>query len=261
MLQSEPNSPARPACPICETGTRTEAGTKANAGTRVEAGDDPGNVRILAARRRFFRCGSCGFFWVDPADRPTEAESRRRYLLHENTEDNRGYMEYLSGIIRRALALFPDVPPEGTSPKAPPRRALDWGSGPNPTASRLLEAAGWEVFSWDPLFSRDVLPPEGAFDLVLSIETAEHFRDPRREFAALGACLKPGGKAVIHTHLAPERDEDFLSWWYIQDITHLSFYSRRSLEVLAGAAGLVLDTVEGGKLAVFRKYKSARSRF
>jgi pseudouridine kinase len=166
--------------------------------------------------------------------------------LHRNDEQNRGYAAFLSGVIDRAFWYA-----------GKPRNALDWGSGPNPLAAELLARRGVETAVWDPLFGSAQIPPKESFDLVLCIETAEHFAEPRRDFRELARTLRPGAWAFIHTHLAPEDDAEFLKWWYIQDITHISFYSEKSLRILGDVVSLSFARVEENKLIAFRRPLSA----
>jgi pseudouridine kinase len=200
---------------------------------------------VTNSRRIFFRCGFCGFSWSDSI--PDEETSRARYGLHRNDERNEGYMSFLSRIIDRALAYT------GMSCRGMPLRVIDWGSGPNPLGVKLLNQRGLESVPWDPFFASERTPPDAAFDLALCIEVAEHFMHPRHDFHDLARVLKPGAWALMHTHISPVEDEEFLRWWYIEDITHISFYSEKSLQILAAMASLSLINLEEGKIAMLRK--------
>ncbi len=204
------------------------------------------NLRLLETKRKkFFRCASCGFSFLHPDFLPSEEAAFNRYKKHHNNEDDEAYKQFLSKIIGRAL-FYAD--------KA--ESVIDWGSGPNPLASRLLREKGFSVFSWDPYFSFSEKPEKAFYDLALCIETAEHFFYPKKDFAAFFETVKPGAFAIIHTHLALEEDDDaFLRWWYTEDITHVSFYSKRSLELLACMNDAELIAVENDKLAIFNKEK------
>ncbi len=194
-------------------------------------------------RRKFFRCGYCGFSWAHPDSLPDEAAAAQRYSNHRNDAADQGYTQFLSGIIEKAFFYY----------SGKPESVIDWGSGPSPVASRMLEGLGLSVFSWDPNFSSSEIPRKEFYDLGVCIETAEHFIHPRKDFADFFRTLKPGAYAVIHTHLAPADDDAFLRWWYIEDITHVSFYSRYSLEILGAMVSARVIAVENEKLAVFRK--------
>jgi pseudouridine kinase len=199
---------------------------------------------LESPQRNFFRCGFCGFSWVDPRFLVDEETSRRRYLLHRNNHSHEGYTRFLSSIIERALTYT------GAQKNM---KILDWGSGPHPVTASILAHRGFEAVSWDPFFANEHTPEQEAFDMALCIETAEHFIKPRQDFSRFARCLKPGGWAFIHTHTVSQEDGDFLRWWYIQDCTHVSFYSEKSLEILAAMNSLSFVVLEGGKLAVLRR--------
>lgn len=198
---------------------------------------------LATPRRRFLRCPSCRFVWADPSSRLGEEEARRRYGLHQNSRENRGYVSFLSSVIDQAVAHCG----VGLS------RVLDWGAGPSAVCTELLRERGYRADAWDPLFHPEPSPPESAYDAVLCVEVAEHFADPRADFLAMASRLRPGGFLVVHTSFAPEGEEDFTRWWYQEDPTHLSFYTPGSLRLLGLWASLTPVEFAGGRLAVFRR--------
>jgi SAM-dependent methyltransferase len=200
----------------------------------------PGDYPLEAGKRRFKRCKQCAF--IQAQTFPTEEEARRRYELHDNGAGNEGYSRFLSSVIEKALAAAPGA-----------RSVLDWGSGPNPLAVDLLRQRGFSVTGWDPFFASENEPLEAAYDLILCIETAEHFFDPQKEFRRISQSLKQDGLAVLHTHLAPLDDSTFSTWWYKEDFTHVSFYTEESLRFLAEDAGLSVDRIEERKLVFLKK--------
>lgn len=207
-----------------------------------------GGARALSnPRRAFLRCPACGFAWAAEGSRPDAAASRERYALHRNDPGDPGYAAYLSAIADAALAACP----------RPPRSILDWGSGPVPAMARILEGRGFGAATWDPFFAPEPVPAPASFDLVLCVEVAEHFADPAADFLAMASRLRPGGVLAVHTGLAPEDDEAFLSWWYVEDPTHVSFFSEAGLRFLARCASLRVLDVGGGKPALFRRPLSA----
>jgi hypothetical protein len=238
------------------------------------------NVRELKNPRRiFFRCADCGFSFLHPAFLPSKDAALARYTLHQNDDDNKGYQEFLRRIIERALfyagkpekavdclrgehtfctrdrteGIFPETNslPKTTYPAC--CRVVDWGSGPNPAASAMLREKGFFVFSWDPNFSAVETPQKSFYDLGICIEVAEHFFNPQKDFSAFFETLKPGAFAMVHTHLAPSDNDAFLRWWYTEDITHVSYYSKCSLELLGEKNGAKIIAIEDGKLVVYQK--------
>lgn len=197
-------------------------------------------IRLLKNKRRtFYRCASCFFAWADPASWPGEDVSRKRYDLHHN--EGSEYSDYLAKIIDRALFFAGHA-----------ERILDWGSGPKPLASQILRERGFEVFSYDPLFSAQ-MPPSSYFDLGLSIESAEHFKTPIDDFRTFTGAFKIGALALIHTHIAPADDKAFLEWWYTEDITHVSFYSEECFYVIGKKLSLEIVAIEERMRIVLRK--------
>ncbi len=203
----------------------------------------PETRKLETKRSAFFRCPRCLFVFRSPDLRPNASAAKERYGLHRNSADDPGYVSFLSSILDRAL--------EVSGPLT--RRAVDWGSGPVAVGSALMRERGLDVDSWDPYFAGEAAPPAESYDLAVCIEVAEHFFDPVADFASLAARLKPGGVLSLHTHFAPEYDEDFRSWWYKEDITHVSFYSETALRRLAAVNSLSPLSFERGRLALFRR--------
>ena len=193
-------------------------------------------------KRIFYRCKFCGFSFVDPIFYPDIETQKCRYELHNNSEKQKGYVDFLSNIIEHALFY-----------KKNPEKVLDFGSGPNPLTVKLLKERNIDVYAWDIFFANESFPAQETFDIVLCIEVAEHFIDPQKDFCDIARTLKQDGFAFVHTHISPQKDEDFLSWWYIQDITHISFYSKKSLEILASMNALDLISIEKEKLSIFKR--------
>lgn len=215
---------------------------------------EPIPLRRRGGGRVFFRCTECSFVRSDPAADPDEEEARRRYALHRNSRDDGGYVAFLSEVIDAGITLLER---DGAATHRSRRlRALDWGSGPTPVCAELLAERGLDVAAYDPLFAPEP-PPRDAFDLVLCIEVAEHFRDPLDDFLAMASRVRPGGVLALRTLIAPHDDGVFASWWYAEDPTHLSFFGEASLGLLARYASLSLVEIRDGRLALFRRPRRA----
>ncbi|MGE4158547.1 MAG: class I SAM-dependent methyltransferase [Planctomycetota bacterium] len=124
------------------------------------------------------------------------------------------------------------------------QEGLDFGSGPGPVLAQLLAERGHRVALFDPHFAPDPAVLERRYDFVTCTEVVEHFREPGREWDKLMSLLKPGGWLGIMTKLADrwlESPELFATWFYIRDLTHLCFYSRRTIQYLARCHGLRVE--------------------
>ena len=70
------------------------------------------------------------------------------------------------------------------------------------------------------------------YDFITCTETAEHFYDPFKEFNILNDLLIAGGWLGLMTCFMTD-DSLFENWQYRKDPTHVVFYTRETLEVIA----------------------------
>lgn len=213
-----------PACPLCAA--RSER-------------------QVPCRDRRLHACGRCGLIFADPADRLPREEQKRRYLLHDNRIEDRDYCNFLMRPVKEAAPFL-----------APGSRGLDYGCGHGPVLSRLLEARGFRMTDYDPIFFDVPLEPE--YDFVFSTECFEHFEEPALEIPKVLSRLKPGGVLTIMTELWSE-GTDFEDWYYAGDPTHVSFFSDKTLDHLSSVYGLLRIAGDGRRVFVFRKITKGAS--
>jgi len=80
----------------------------------------------------------------------------------------------------------------------------------------------------------------------------EHFHHPGIEIRRISSLLKPGGLLGIMTERWTTA-EQFASWYYTRDPTHVCFYHARTLEFIChryGFAGVWLDE---SRVAILRR--------
>ncbi|MET0838040.1 MAG: class I SAM-dependent methyltransferase [Marmoricola sp.] len=82
-------------------------------------------------------------------------------------------------------------------------------------------------------------PAEKKFDLVIASEVIEHFRAPRKDFERLFGFVKDDGLIVAATNI--HAGNDLAKDGYIFFPDHTSYYSPRSLRLIANDAGFHLD--------------------
>jgi hypothetical protein len=138
----------------------------------------------------------------------------------------------------QALADPPRLPTT-----ARPLEGLDFGSGPVPVLSSLLEAAGIRMQHWDPFFAPDPAPLQQRYDLVTLTEVIEHLRDPAGTLDQLADLVLPGGWIAGMTDLFPD-DYPLERWYYLRDPTHVSLYRQRSMAWIADARGWTLSWLD-----------------
>lgn len=179
------------------------------------------NPFVRAHGRQYLQCGICRLVHVPPEARLDPAAEAARYRTHRNDPGDAGYREFLS----RLAGPLADRLPFGA-------QGLDYGSGPGPTLSVMLEARGLKVALYDPFFAPDEVVLHRTYDFVTCTETAEHFFDPRHEFDRLQGLVRPGGWLALMTALWTD-GLDFTAWHYARDRTHVCFYHRETVAWLA----------------------------
>ena len=173
----------------------------------------------------YFDCGCCGLIFLHPELRPGRESEAAHYGTHENDPKDPRYRAFLDRLFT----------PLQTKLK-PGAQGLDFGSGPGPALSVMLEEAGFPMAIYDPFFAPDTRVLERRYDFVTCTETVEHFHHPAREFDRLAGLLKPGGWLGVMTEPFPQ-EGDFASWWYRRDPTHVCFYRERTFGWLAARYG------------------------
>jgi len=167
---------------------------------------------------RYLDCPNCSLIFLDPEQRPSPEVEKARYETHENRPDDpryRAFLDRLAGPLVERLSAG--------------ARGLDFGSGPGPTLSVMLEEQGFTMRIYDPFFAPDSSALEERYDFITCTETLEHLFNPGDELERLAGLLRPGGYLAVMTEvLGP--DIDFAEWWYLRDPTHVAFYRREALE-------------------------------
>ncbi|MEX2571226.1 MAG: class I SAM-dependent methyltransferase [Gemmatimonadota bacterium] len=211
-------------CPLCHgRGTRSHA---------------------LVQGRRYHACAECGLIHMDPADRLDPEAERSHYGHHENDPGDPRYRAFLD---RLATPLAERLEPGA--------RGLDFGSGPGPALSTMLEERGFVVSDYDPFFAPGAAVLRQTFDFVAATETVEHFFDPRREFDLLDRLLRPGGLLGIMTQWRPPA-RAFEQWRYARDPTHVSFYGSETMEWIGRRYGWDVENLPRD-VTIFRKSKDS----
>jgi hypothetical protein len=186
---------------------------------------------MVVGGAEYHRCRVCELTFIDARYHPDAASERARYATHRNDPGDAGYRSFLD---RLAVPLCERLPAGATG--------LDYGSGPGPTLSVMLEERGHDVALYDPFFADDPAVLLRKYDFITCTEVVEHFFDPRGEFERLAGLLRPRGWLGVMTELLHD-DIDFATWWYVRDLTHVCFYRPRTMEWIAQRFGWRLEPV------------------
>lgn len=207
-------------CPLCNT-------------------SPPHPVTPGADQRKYYRCTHCSLIFVDPGYFLSPEAEKRHYSTHENYLHNEGYVRFLNQILEPMLP-FVDSNMQG----------LDYGCGPGPTLSLLLQQQGISCDNYDPFFTQAPINPP--YDFILATECFEHFFFPAKEMQKICAWLKPGGLLGVMTE-RQTTPEQFKTWYYTKDPTHIVFYHTDTFDYLCRHYGLVRLWDDTKRVSIFRR--------
>ncbi|MBW6535059.1 MAG: class I SAM-dependent methyltransferase [Mariniphaga sp.] len=188
--------------------------------------------------RLFHLCENCKLVFEEKSNRPNIHEEKKRYLEHNNSIHQEGYVTHLNQAIYPALKyLKSDF------------RGLDFGCGPVPTLNLLLEKEGFACEFYDPIFFAE--PPLGNFDFIFATECFEHFFRPADEMLKLLGLLKPEGILVVMTQLWKDTTI-FKGWRYAHDPTHVVFYHEQTFRFIAAHFGFEVLEMKKDRVVILR---------
>ncbi len=194
--------------------------------------------------RSYLRCPECGIISAEPSSFLSPEEEKARYLQHRNSPVDMGYRTFLNRLAR----------PLGQRLESRSSCGLDFGCGPGPTLSVMLEERGHHMDIYDPYFACNHSLLFSVYDFVTCTETVEHFYFPGKEWRLLLRLVKPGGWLGIMTSMTAEgcSEADFNRWHYKRDPTHVNFFSRKTFMFLARRDGLDIQ-FHGSDVIILRK--------
>ncbi len=190
-------------------------------------------------KRRYWHCRACNLVFLDTDALPTLEQEKEIYTFHQNSPEHPGYVAFLQRIIQPALTYL-----------NPTMRGLDYGCGPGPTLSVLLEREDISCHNYDPIFFPD--DPQGRYDFIFATECFEHFHSPAAELSHLSALLQPRGFLFVMTELWHERI-DFRTWYYISDPSHVSFYHLNSFDFICRQYGFKILASYDARILLLQK--------
>jgi 2-polyprenyl-3-methyl-5-hydroxy-6-metoxy-1,4-benzoquinol methylase len=176
---------------------------------------------------QYFRCSQCGFI-----------QTERPHWLGEAYESAITSLDV--GLVRRNLDFAEITQRIIDQCFEREARFLDFAGGYG-LFVRLMRDKGYDFFRQDKfcpnLFAANHdlndLPPSTRFELVTAFEVFEHLPDPCQEVQRM---LELSDSVFFSTEIVPSSPiagaED---WWYFAPETgqHISFFSRKALEILA----------------------------
>ena len=200
----------------------------------------------------YFKCHSCGFvctekpFWLEEAY-ATAITGSDAGLVSRNI--------HLAAITKVVLTIFFNSS----------NRFLDFAGGYG-LFVRLMRDSGFD-FKWHDRYCTNLfaggfavdLENVANYDLVTAFELFEHLVDP---VAGLNEILTKSRNILFTTNILPEPTPKSGDWWYygLEHGQHVSFYTKKSLEILAAQNGLNFYT-NGATVHLFTEEKLSASLF
>lgn len=191
--------------------------------------------------RDFYQCRNCDLVFVPAQFHLAFQEEKNEYDRHENDAENEGYVNFLN----RALVPLREL-------LKPGMEGLDFGSGPGPVLSDLLNKEGYTTSIWDPIYAPDESTLKRKYDFITCTEVVEHFCNPYEGWSQLAKLLEDGGYLVVMTLLC-NANTNFKEWWYKNDPTHVSFYSIKTIEWISRKFALNLIFEDEDRVLLFQK--------
>lgn len=196
----------------------------------------------IERKKRYFQCPHCECIMLDPADYISAEAENTLYGFHHNSLENEGYV----AMFENFLDFFWDE-------LQVKQTALDFGSGPTPVLSYLMERRGVVVDCYDKFYQPIPCYTDKTYDFMTSTEVFEHLSEPKEVLSMLSEHLNRGSVLALMTLFHHNDTAHFLTWWYRRDPTHIVFYTPKSLEILAEKCGMKLIKTDGKRIAILEK--------
>ena len=189
----------------------------------------------------YYHCKNCHYIFKSPKHYQTIKEQKARYDLHQNNEEDTGYIAYFNRFIDFMNPHITKV-----------ENALDFGCGCSTLLANILKEKGIECDVYDPLYY-PTLKSNKKYDLIVSTEVFEHLHNPKEVFASLVEKLKPNGYLALQTQFHNNEIETFKKWYYHHDTTHIVFFRSETFRVLGEMYGCRLIADNGKNMVILQK--------
>ena len=190
--------------------------------------------------REYLQCPQCELVFVNPEQRLDAKAEKAHYDLHENDPNDAGYRTFLS---RVADPILERIEPDSTG--------IDFGCGPGPTLSLMLQEQGHNMSLYDLYYHPNTEVLDRTYDFMTATEVIEHLYHPDQIWQQWLNLVKPGGWIGLMTKMVIDV-EAFAKWHYKNDPTHVVFFSRNTFKYLAERDQLKLEFI-GNDVILLRK--------
>lgn len=194
------------------------------------------------SQRPYYRCVQCHLVFVPQMFYLSPEAEKAEYDKHNNDTVDEGYRRFLN---RLWSQLKPCLVSGG--------KVLEFGCGPGPLLSQMIQEDGFEVSLYDHFYYPDKgVLTNTLYDGVTSTEVIEHLHNPKQVFELWLSLIKPKGYIGIMTKLVSNQDA-FTRWHYKNDLTHVCFFSRECFQWLAHHYNLTVN-FHGNDVMIFQRH-------
>ncbi len=190
--------------------------------------------------QHYQHCSQCDLIAAHPDHYLSASDEKAQYDLHQNSSDDLAYRTFLNQLCEPLVMLKPA-----------PAQVLDFGSGPGPTLSVMLQEQGYVVTNYDLFYAPDKAVLKNQYDIITMTEVLEHLKQPLVEVQKLASQLETDGLLGVMTAIHSGTDK-FPNWHYKNDPTHICFFSQQSFEWLAKKCDLKVELLTE-RVMIFRK--------
>ncbi|HWU42930.1 MAG TPA: class I SAM-dependent methyltransferase [Bdellovibrio sp.] len=200
---------------------------------------------IQKPERNYFHCPICDLIFMSPDEHLSAAQEKARYDHHQN-EDMKGYRAFLEPLVK-------DLEQYAQSSRRPPSeiQVLDFGCGPTAFLGNWLTEKSFRVTNYDLYYQPDQEALKKNYHVITSTEVWEHLQKPLEEISKLVNLLKPGGLLAVMTS-SHKGEAAFHDWYYRRDLTHVTFFSEKTMKWIANHFHLQL-TKSRSPFWIFKK--------
>jgi SAM-dependent methyltransferase len=191
----------------------------------------------------YYKCKKCDFIFIDEESIYSPEKEELRYLKHNNTLSNPGYVEMFENFIEKYIVCYNNKI----------KSILDFGCGSVPVLAKLLKDRGFIVDIYDKYFFPEKEYLNKRYDLIVLSEVIEHLKNPLKELKHLKGFLNKDGKFIIMTLFHTGNKNEFLKWWYKEDFTHISFFSQKTFKYLTKLLNMKLLMIDNKKICILQK--------
>jgi SAM-dependent methyltransferase len=169
----------------------------------------------------YYRCRQCLTVHLASEHHLPPEDEKAIYDTHQNDPADVGYQTFLNRSFEQITQRI-----------LPPACGLDFGCGPGPALIQMAEQHGYQMQGYDKFYADTPEVLNRQYDFITCTEVVEHLAEPLAILDQLWAITRPGGLLVIQTKRVLD-DTRFLTWHYVNDPTHITFFSETAFRWLA----------------------------